>query len=184
MEGVLRSHSRTREVGINNFSLMPRPRLPGIRVITQVRMVGYSYRCRRLFTVSIALRGQEHEHEGSAGARNERLGHNTPDPHSAERDPEIRDRREGEGQGSGVQQPPETVPGHTLGGDQDGRDLHDLVRSEKPRGEPWCSGNALVCIDHCQLGREVRWAGLLALPQLGSISRRGRPKRSVPSKPP
>ena len=95
------------------------------------------------FPVPIAPQGQTHTHKGSAGAQSEQLGRNTPDLYSDERDSNIRDRREHEDQGPGVQQLSETAVEHTSGGD------HDLVQSGGSGGGSWCSGYTTVRIDRC-----------------------------------
>ena len=54
-------------------------------------------------------------------------GRNTPNPQSAERNPE-----------------------HASGAGQDGGDAHDVdqVQSGKSRGKSWCSGHTIVRVDH------------------------------------
>ena len=92
------------------------------------------------FSVPIALQGRRHTHRGFAGARSEQFGRNTPDL-SDERDSNIRDRGEHEDRAPGVQQPSETAPERTSGGD------HDPVRSGGPEGGSWYSMHTTVRID-------------------------------------
>jgi hypothetical protein len=65
---------------------------------------------------------------------------------------------------------------------QDRGDPHDPIQSGRSRGKSWRSGYAMVRTDHYQPKREAGLTALLGLPQLQSISRRGQPKHSAPSK--
>jgi hypothetical protein len=79
-------------------------------------------------------------------------------------------------------EPQEIATGRVFDGDQDGGDTRDLVQSGRSRGKSWCSGYTTVHIDYHQLKREAGLAGLLGLPQLWSISRRGQLKHLVLSR--
>ena len=70
--------------------------------------------------------------------RNENLGRNTPNLHSAE--------REHVGRGLGVQQHSEATSEHTPGVGQDGGDADDLAWSGKSRGE-LCSAHTAIRTD-------------------------------------
>jgi len=93
----------------------------------------------------VALQGREHTHEGSAGARSEQLGHDTPDFYPDKRDPDTRDWEGHEDREPGIQRPSETAPECTSGGDQDGGDVDDLAQS---RGKSCCFWYTTVHIDH------------------------------------
>ena len=81
------------------------------------------------------LQGRGHTHGGSAEARNEQLGRNTPDLHPAEGDSNIRNQ-EGEGHSSGVQQPSEVAPERTSGGgSQGGRDTTGMLMIRSSLGD-------------------------------------------------
>ena len=86
-------------------------------------------------------------HRSSEGARSEELGRGTPDLHSDERDPNMRNQEEHEDQGPSVQQPPESVAERTSGGGQGDGDDRDLIQSEKSQGESRHSGYTIVHID-------------------------------------
>ena len=85
---------------------------------------------------------------GSAGMQNEQLSRSTPDLHSNDRDSNVRNQGERRDRGPGVEQPLETTPGRTSGGDQDDEDAHDPAQSEKSRGKSHYSGYPAVRIDH------------------------------------
>ena len=121
---------------------------------------------------------------GSVGAQSGRLGRNTPDPHSAERDPRVVDRVEGENHGPAVQQPSGITPERTSVGDQDGEAPHDQAQPERTRGERRRFSNTTIRIDHRQSRTGVGLAGFLGASPLRLISRRGRPNYSLPSRPP
>ena len=76
-------------------------------------------------------------------ARSERLGHNTPDLQSVERDSKISNRKEHEGQRPGVLRGSEIAPECTSGGDQ------------KLRGKSWCSDYIRVRVDCYQATKEA-----------------------------
>ena len=96
----------------------------------------------------IAPQGRGQTHRGPAEARSEKLIRNTPVPYYAGRDSKVLNRRDHEGQGPDAWQPSETAPKRIFGGGRDGGDAHDLVQSGRSRGKPWCSGYAIVRIDH------------------------------------
>ena len=68
-------------------------------------------------------------------ARSEQLGSSTPSLHSVETDPNIRNQREYEGHGPGVQRPSEAAPECRRGDGQDEGHVDDPLRSGKFRGE-------------------------------------------------
>ena len=121
----------------------------------QVSTFSCCYWDRRSFSLPlilptlVALQGQRHTHESSTGARSEQLGRDTPDLYPDERDPNTRDRGEHEDRGLGIRKPSETAPERTSNGDQDGRDVDDLVQSGRGGGKSWCSGCTSVRIDRC-----------------------------------
>jgi len=149
-EEVLGSQIRTARARVRSNSFpprMPRLRLPDKRVTTRVSVAGCSCLGQRPFPFSIALPGRGQVHGGSVTARNEQLGHNTPDLHSAKRDS---NQREHESQGPIFQQPSEIARERTIGDCQDGGDAHDIdqAQSGKSRGRTWCSCYTTVCVDH------------------------------------
>ena len=95
---------------------------------TLVSVVGCSHLDRRLFPVSIALQG----HDPS-----EQLGPNTPDLHSAEGDPEIRNQNDCGTRSPGIQQPSEAAPERTSGSGEDGGGADDPVQPVRSRGKSW-----------------------------------------------
>jgi len=170
-------------LGINSFPRrMPQLRPLGMSVATQVSAVGCCYWDRRLLIPRIAPQGRGQTHRGSAEARSEQPVRNTPVPHYAERDSKVLNRREHGDQGPGARQPSETAPERIFGSCRDGGDAHEPVQSWRSRGKSWCSGYAIVRIDHHQLRREVGMTGLLGMLQLWSVSQR-QLKHLVPSKP-
>ena len=84
-------------------------------------------------------------HRGPEGVQNDEFCPSTSDLRSDEMDSNIRNPWEHENRG--VQQPSDTAPERTSGGDQDGGDVHDLVQSGRSRGEFLCSGYTTVRID-------------------------------------
>ena len=78
-----------------------------------------------------------------SGDTSEQPGHTTPGLSSCGGDSDIRNLEELEDRAPGVQQPLETTPERTFGGG-----THDLVQSERSRGQSWCSGYTIVRIDH------------------------------------
>ena len=158
---------------------MPRLRLPGTVVITQVSSVGWGHWGLHLST----LQGGGHGDGGSVGAQNERLCRSTPDPHSTEMDPRVpANRAEPEEWGLGVQQPSESTSEHTSSSGLDGLDVHGLVPSERPKGECWCSGFAVACVDCFQLRKKDGLTTPSGGLHLRLISRRGRLKHLLPSR--
>jgi len=117
-------------------------------VAIQVSVVGYRYRGLCLLLIPIALHEPGHTRGGSTGTRSEQLCRSTRDLHLDRGDPSIRTQEEHEDQGSGAQQPSETVLEHTSGGDQDSGDVHDSSRSGNSKGKPWRSSYAVVHTDH------------------------------------
>ena len=79
---------------------------------------------------------------GSVGAQSGRLGRNTPDPHSAERDPRVVDRVEHEDHRPAVHPPSETTP--ASGDDQDGQNQSQRTRGEFRRVVPVVLQSALT----------------------------------------
>ena len=114
--------------------------------------------------------------------RSERLGRNTPDLQSVERDSNTGGQEEYEGPGPDVHRPSEMTPERTSGGDQDGGGAGDPAQSGKSRGTCRCSGYNIVRINHYQRRREGRLTGLSVVSQLWSILRRDQPKYFLPSK--
>ena len=84
----------------------------------------------------MALQGGGHTHTGSALLRSEQLGRNTPDPHSAGKDPKILNQRGREDWGPGIWQLLKTIVKRTLGGNQDGGDADDPVQSGRSDKDP------------------------------------------------
>ena len=79
-------------------------------------------------------------------------------------------------------EPEEIATERVFDSGQDGGDTRDLSESGRSRGKPWCPGYTVIHIDYHQLKREVGLTGLLDLPQLWLISRKGQPKHLVPSR--
>ena len=96
------------------------------------------------------LQGKDQTRKGSAEARSEQLGCNTPDLHSTEGDSKIRNQKEYEGRGPGVQQPSEAAPERTLDGGQRGGDTDDLTQPKRSRtqGESRCSSYTAIYTDY------------------------------------
>ena len=86
-------------------------------------------------------------HRGSEGARSEEFGCGISDLRFDEGDSNIRNRREHEDQGSGVQKLLETAAELRSGGGQDDGNGHDLVQSGKSKGESRYSGYTIGRID-------------------------------------
>lgn len=149
----------------------------------QVSAVGCGYWGGHLSLVLIAPQGRGHIDAGSAPPRSEQRGCNTPDPPSAGKDSKILNWRGHEDRGPGVRQPSKTASERTLSGGQDGGDADDLVQSGRSRGKSRCSGYTMVRVDHYQSRREIGLAGHLGTPHIWLVSRRGKPKYLVPSKP-
>ena len=76
-----------------------------------------------------------HEREVPSNATNEELSHTAHDPHHAKTQPEAQNQAEREGQGTGVNRPPEASPEHISGDDHVGEDAHEAVQSGRSRGE-------------------------------------------------
>ena len=103
----------------------------------QVSVVSRSHRNRHLFP--IGLQGCGPAHVGRAvEERSERLGRNTPDLHSAEREHVDRE--------PGVELHSEATSEHRSGAGHDGGGADDLAGSGKPRGE-FCSPYTAIRAD-------------------------------------
>jgi len=85
-------------------------------------------------------------------------------------------------QEQGVQQLPETTAKGTSGDGQEGVDAYGLVQSERSKGECQRASYATTRIDHYQPGREVGLTEPSGVSHLWSISQRGQPKHSLPSR--
>ena len=101
----------------------------------------------------------------------------------AERDSRTPDRRGHKDRELGVEQPSETAPECAPGGGQDDTDVHDLVQSGGSRSECQCSSHTTDRVDHHQSRTEAGSTVLSGAPPLWSISRRGQPNFSLPSRP-